>query len=129
MAEISTGMTITFDSGFFAEILSVNTSGMSRGSIDVTHMGTTGAREFIPAALVDNGSVDIEFSYIPGTTPPIQDAVANPAVLDSCAITFDGPHSITGNAFMTDFSISAQLEDKITATATLKFAGALTFGV
>jgi len=80
MAEISTGITITFDSGFFAEILSINTSGMSRSSIDVTHMGTTGAREFMPTTLVDNGALDIEFAYIPGTTPPIQDAVANPVL-------------------------------------------------
>ncbi len=59
MAEISTGITITFDSGFFAEILSINQSGMTRGSIDVTHMGSTGAREFMPSTLVENGTVDI----------------------------------------------------------------------
>jgi len=127
MAEISTGITITFDSGFFAEILSINTSGMSRSSIDVTHMGTTGAREFMPTTLVDNGALDIEFAYIPGTTPPIQDAVANPVVNDSCVITFPGPHTITGDAFMTDFSASAPLEDKLTATATLKWADTVAF--
>ena len=129
MAEISTGITIAFDTGFFAEVLSISPSGMTREPIDVTHMGTTGAREFMPSTLVTNGTVDIEFAYIPGTTPPIQDAVANPVVNDTCVITFPGPHTITGDAFMTDFSISAQLEEKITASATLHWADIVTFGI
>jgi len=42
-------------------------------------------------------------------------------------ITFPGPHTITGDAFMTDFSASAPLEDKLTATATLKWADTVAF--
>jgi len=130
MAELGTGTTITFDSGFFAEILSVSASGMSRASIDVTHMGTTVAKEFTPGVLIDNGSIDIEIAFDPGTPPAIIDAVANPVVFGSCVIAFGNEavkNTITGDAFMTDFTYSAQLEEKMTASATLKWAGTVTW--
>ena len=41
---VGTGVAITFDTGFFAEITNIAWSGISRESIDTSHMATpTGA--------------------------------------------------------------------------------------
>lgn len=118
--EISTGTTIAFES-FFAEILSFEHSGMERGSVDVSHMGTTGQREFIPTDLYDAGELTVEMHFDATQLPPM-DVSNTPS---SCLITFPGGSGSTwtGTAFMTNFAYSAPLEDKMTATATLKYDG------
>lgn len=119
--QIGTGTTITFDSGFFAQILSVNHSGISRGSIDTTHMGTTTARTFAATDLFDAGELEVEIHFNPDTRPPIDDAA------ETCTVTFPSTATLAGSAFMTGFQYGDPLEDKMTATATLKFSGDLTF--
>jgi len=122
MAEIGTGTTITFDSGFFAEILDVKGPDASRKSIETSHMGTTTAHTFTPGDLVDWGEVTIDIAFRPGTRPPIDDAA------QSCTITFPDTGAATWafTAFMTRFSPSTPLEDRMTATCTLKITGDVT---
>ncbi len=72
MADSGFGTTITFSSGFFAEILSVDGPDLSRDPIETTHMGTTnGNKTFIPSDLIDNGTLSVEIAYVPATAPPI----------------------------------------------------------
>ena len=116
-----TGLTITFDTGFFAEILDVSGPGASRESLKTTHMGTTTAHTFTPANLVDWGEMGVEMAFAPGTRPPIDAAAEN------CTVTYSDGSTVVGEAFMTGFEPGAPLEEMMTADATLKFSGDLEF--
>ena len=121
MAELGTGITISFASGFFAEILSVTPPGASRESIPTSHMGTTNAHTFTPADLVDWGEMGVDMAFIPSTTIPIND------VTEEVVITFPDSASstMTFDGFMTGFTPEAPLEERMTASATLKVTGAV----
>lgn len=131
--DIATGIVITFDSGFFAEITSVSWSGISRPSIDVSHMGIAAAGAgdfgnalFLPGDIVDPGELSLELHFNPNDAIPIASAAETITItwplvgVDVTANTF------AGSGFMTDFEITGSLEEKMTATATLKMSGAVT---
>ena len=127
MADVGTGTTISFpSSGFTAQITSVSLSDISRKEVDVTHMGSSTV-EFIPADLVNWGSVEMEILFDPDSIPPIDAAV------ETVTITFPIPalHSAgataVGSAFLTKASGTIPLEDAMKMTCTLKWAGAVTF--
>lgn len=116
---VATGITITFASGFIAEFLDVSGPGLSRESIDITHQGSVNAREFTPARLYDGGEVSIEMGYDPAANVPINEDPEDITITwpddEGTAITFKG--------FLTKFEPSGTLEDKATASATLKVTG------
>lgn len=120
MAEISTGLVITFSSGFLAEILDVSGPGASRVSIETSHMLTpANSHTFTPGDLTDWGEFTIEVAFDPGTKPPIQNAPEPITITwaDSAASVW----SFTG--FMTSFDIGAALEERMTATVGIKISG------
>lgn len=120
MAEVSTGLTVTFASGFFAEILSGKHSGIERESIETSHMGTTNAREYVPGSLYDPGALEVELQFDPATLPPIGSAA------ETVTINYSSGSSWAAEGFMTAFEAESPLEDKQTATATIKFSGQIT---
>lgn len=120
MADIGTGTSITFASGFMAEILNVNHSGISREAVDDTHMGTTTARSFQPSDLYDPGELSVELQFDETTKPPITNAS------ETVTVTFPSGTTWAATGFMTGFEYTDPLEDKMTATATLKFSGDIT---
>lgn len=126
--DVGTGASITFQSGFFAEILNIDWSGMSREAIETTNFGTTGARTFIPGDLPDPGELVIEINV---------DADADPfdvlgAVAETVTLTFPTPVGGSSGAtwaasgFATGFEATLPLEDKITGRMTIKFSGDIT---
>lgn len=118
LVDIATGITISFpDSSFTAEILDVGMSGLSRGSVDVTHQGTTQARRFTPTDLYDAGEATFGFHFNPDTSPPIDQA---PEVV---TLTFPSGAHWDFTAFFTDYSGDFPLEDKMAGEATLKVDG------
>ena len=120
--EIGTGTTITFATGFFAEILSVDWSGIEREDIDSTHMGTATARTFEPSDLYDPGELSVTMHHAPATTPPISSAA------ETITVTFpdSGAATWAASGYMKSYEITSELEGKIEATAVLKFSGAIT---
>jgi hypothetical protein len=75
MADQGTGLTITFSSGFFGQIVNARISGMQRGDVETTHSGTTTWKTFKPSDLIDGGILEVEIHY--STTsmePPITGA-------------------------------------------------------
>jgi len=124
MAELGTGTTITFATGFLAEILSISGPGMSREMIDISHMGTTIAHAYMVADLYDTGEITVELQYIPGTTIPIANAQ------ETITITFpdSGASTLAFTGAMSGFEPSIPLEDKMTATVTIKASGAISQG-
>jgi hypothetical protein len=122
MAEIGTGTSISYATGFFAEILDVSPPGASRESIQTSHMGTTVAHTFLPGDLVDWGELVVEMAFIASTAIPIDNAA------EAIVISFPDSASSTWtfNGFMTGFEASVPLEERMTATATVKVTGDVT---
>lgn len=128
MSDTGTGIAIVFGtSGFTAELLSLNGSGAERGEYETTNMATTGDKTFAPQKLVDQGSIDMEFAFDPDAQPPISGAT------ETITITFPLPSggltkaTLVGSGFIKSFQWGAELEEKMTATATIRWAGGVTW--
>jgi hypothetical protein len=121
--DIGTGSTVTFGtSGFSADILGVNLSGVTREAINTSHMGTTSDHTFMPTDLVDNGTLELEIAWLATLTPPI---ITN-AAAETVTVAFAGSATVWSfSAFQTDLGITVPLEDKMTATMTFKISGAI----
>lgn len=119
MAQVGTGISISFATGFFAEILSISESGQTRTSIDASHMGSA-TRDYIEGKLVDQGELEVEIAFAPATAPPIGNTP------ETVEITYPDGNKWSRTGFMTNFGYQAPLEERMTATATIKFTGALT---
>ena len=127
MAYTGFGITITFDTGFLAEIIDVTLPESARESIDTSHTATTdGMMTFIPSDLIDNGDLEVELNFDEDASPPID---SDP---ETVTITFP---LRTGNTtaatwaftgFMTNYAPAAPIDDRMTATATIKVTGAIT---
>ncbi len=122
--DVGTGTTIVFGtSSFSAELLSINGNDISREDIDVTHMGSSAYKEFMPSDLIDGGSIDIEIAFDPDAQPPIA------AAAETITITFPIPAGSASGAtfvftgYINTWSWTDPLEDKMTATATIKVDG------
>lgn len=122
MAVVGTGITVSFATGFLAEILEVNGPSASRVSIQVSHMGTTTAHAFTPGDLIDWGELSISIQFDPATDPPMGSAA------ETVTITFpdSGASTWAFNGFMTGFNVKGPLEDKMTADCTIKISGDVT---
>ena len=103
MAKEATGLSIAFSSGFFAEIRRCNPPSMSREALETTHMGTTSAKTFTPAALYDPGGIRVEIAHDPGADPPIDSAA------ETCTITYPDGETEAVSAFMTGYERVANL--------------------
>lgn len=121
-AEVGNGTTLTFSSGFFAEITSLRHANMSREPIDQSHFGTTTARSFRPGVLADMGEIEIACHFRPGVKPPINGAA------EAVTITFPDSGAATWQfqGFLTEFEYGAELEGKYTGTGRIKVAGDIT---
>ena len=124
MADVGTGLAIVFGtSGFTAEITDVNGQGISRESINTSHHGSTIYHAFMPSDLVDPGELTMEFSFDPDEQPPVTSAT------ETITITFPLPAggvtaaTLAASGFVTSWEWGAPLEEKMTATATIKWTG------
>ena len=121
MADVGTGITIEFaTSTFTAEINDVTPPASSRGSIQTSHMGTTGAHTHKPLTLVENGECEFEINFDAETAPPIdQDP-------EQVTITFPSGATWAFEGFMTNYAPTTPFEGKMIATVTVKVSGAIT---
>lgn len=122
------GLSITFSSGFMALIRSASWSGIAREPLDTTHMGSTnGAMTFIPSDLENAGELTVELLFDPDDGPPITGAA------ETITVTFPIPAGGSTAAtwacsgFLTSFEMTAPHDNLMTATATIKFSGEITF--
>lgn len=122
MADTGFGISITFASGFFAEILSVDGPGLDRASVGTTHAGTTdGWATFIPSDIKDPGELEVEIAFDPDEEPPIDDAA------ETITVTYPNGATWACSGFMTGFRPSVPIDDRMTASCTLKWSGKPTF--
>ena len=120
MAKLGNGSTITFGtSAFTAEIISIDGPDQSREAVESSHMATNNYHTFLPAGLVDGGSLEFEIAYddssgeppITGATEVITVTYGNGSTLSA---VFDG--------FVTGFNPSAAIDERMTATVSVKVA-------
>lgn len=123
---LGTGSTITFASGFFAEILDLKMNGVGeRPAIRTSSFSTTGAHTFIPGKLYDPGTLEVEMAFAPQTTPPFNSArEAVTIVMDSAGT--GGTSSWAASGFLIGLDVGTPFEDRITATARVKMSGTYT---
>ena len=125
--DLGAGVAITFSSGFFAEILSVDGPTITRDAVETSHSTTT-AKTFLPSKMFDSGELTVEMNFDADAEPPIDGDAA-----ETCTLTLPTPTggmtgaTIVGSAFMTGYTPSIPIEDRMTATATLKYSGDLTW--
>lgn len=113
-----------------AEVTSISGPGLSADVIDMTsHDSTTGYREFVQG-LKDGGEVSFDIIYVPaGVTHKNasggllwyyeQGGTAQHSIVfpDSATTTW------TFDAFVTNFEVGAPIDDKLSASVTIKVTG------
>jgi len=125
MPQLGTGVTITFDSGFFAEILNVSGPSVSREAIPVHHMGTTGGRPKLPATTYDPGRIEVEMGFAAENEPPWAGG-AETVTLTIVSAGTGGTSTWAASGFMTEFEPTLPLEDRSTARAVIELSGSIT---
>ena len=125
---LGTGATIAFaTTAFVSEVLSIGGSGMSRASVETSHLATAADMTFIPGDLVDRGEIELELHLDPDQDIPINQPT------EVITLTFAlVPGDATAanwvfNGFMTAFDFTVPLEGKMVATATIKITGPIVF--
>jgi len=136
-ADKGTGITVTFGtSAFSQELIDVEWSGISRESIETTHTGVAvaaagkfGNRTFIPGDLVDPGELTLTFNFNPDRNPGV--AVVAAGATETITIRWLDSGDVAGatwagSGFFTSYSVSCAMEEKMTATMTVKLTGNVT---
>jgi len=128
MADVGTGTKIVFGtSAFSAELTGIAGSDISREVVDTSHMGTTVYRTFMPSDLADPGTTEMEIAFNPNSQPPIT------AAAETITITFPVPSgdssgaTFAGSGFVSNWSWGDPLEDKMTASISIKWTGTPTW--
>ena len=120
------GASVTLPGVTISEVLDMSWSGVSRNAIETTNMATgasvssAGGRTYIAASPSDAGELTIEANLDSNTATWISciDAGAGGVVL-----TFPDAGTWTTTGFVTSASFSVPLEDKMSASITVKLTG------
>lgn len=124
--DIATGLAITFDSGFFTgHLTSVNWSGIERQSIPTSTLATAGGKTYMVGDLYDPGELTVEMHFASDDDPPILTAA------ETVTITFADAQTWACSGFMTGFEwtgTGGENEELLTAVATIKLTGSITYG-
>lgn len=115
------GATITFDTGFLANIISLEWSGIERPVVPDTYFGTTGGMKFEAGTLVDPGELVVEIEHSTTDAPPIGSAA------ETVTITWQDAETHSCSGFMYGYRISTADQEKVTATARIKLSGPITW--
>ncbi len=120
-----TGTTVTFGtSGFTGNIMNVSQDGISRPSVDTSHMGTTTARTFTPGDLYDGGEITLSVQWDPAaaTKPPIS------AAAETITIAFKGgANTAQFSGFVTEYGNDIPMEELMMTEITIKVSGVITY--
>ena len=123
MAQLATGIQITFGSGFLATIEDVDVDEMNREMVQSSHFGTGQWHEFLAGKLVDPGGLTVEMQHDGTKQPPIANQ------FETCTVALADGTGFSVQAAMRSYKFRGSLEDKVMGTAVLKFSGAITFDI
>lgn len=108
-----------------AEVVSVQRPGLSRGAIDVSHLGSDdGYGEFAPAGLIRASEAVVELNFVEGGSDALQTAM-EVNTRQSFRITFpNGTNTLTFDGIITGLEWNPMSsDDKMTATLTIQASG------
>jgi predicted secreted protein len=126
MAETPTATVLTK----LAEVTSVTPPEEEVAEVEVTHYESPGrTREFI-AGLSDSGSTTIEMNWVPGSaTDEMLTVARGDRLVRTMRIVTppgEGSQQFTFPAYVSGYSRALPLDDRMTATVTLRISGAVT---
>jgi hypothetical protein len=130
-AAIGTPTASTFTlSALIGELTDFNGPGGSASEIDVTHLGSS-AREFV-MGLKDSGTVTAELQFKPGDVGQVflrkrQEVLSVPTTF-LLYLSDTSNTQLTFDAYVQGFSISGAVDDKVTASVTLRITGEVIWG-
>lgn len=132
-AVIGTGATIEVETSASSStyqalvgVVGVGPPGASIDPIDATEMGSGRDREFIPG-LRDNGEMEVTLHHVAGSaTDDFIEAWIAAAELRSVRFTYGNAETVTCEGFPTGYAIETPMDDKQTATLTIKVSGGRT---
>jgi predicted secreted protein len=110
-----------------AEVNSIDGPNKSRETIDVTSLDSTGGyREFI-ASFRDAGQVSLEMNFTRDGYAAMNDDFETETAIDYQIVLPDtGATTLEFSAFVVDLGSAIPLDDKVTASVTLKITGQVT---
>lgn len=120
------GIAITWETGFFAWITSVNPATIARAALETTNSATTTARTFRPEVLYNMGELSVTIQFDASKTPPITEAAESITITYPMAAGATSAATWVGSGFMTAYNPTVEINGIMTATCTIKWTGALT---
>ena len=109
------------------EILSVSTPNSQVDDGEATHMASPGRRREYIAGLIDDGEGTFEMNYVAGSATDvlIQNALADGVARGYKIILPDGQTGweITGDCIVKGYERNVPIDDRMTATLTVRFTG------
>jgi predicted secreted protein len=115
------------------EILSVSVPNSQVEDVEATHMESPNRRREWITGLIDDGEGTFEMNYVPGsaTDDLIQTALADGVARGYRIVLPDGATGweITGDCIVKGYERNIPIDDRMTATLTVRFTGAATEAV
>ena len=126
--DIADGATVSFGSVFSSlKLASISHSGMTRNTVDASHLGTAGGKDFLASSMYDPGEVSCEVHFDPSLRSTIIGAMTNDSTTQALTITYPNGGTATtawsAYGYLTGFEVTASKEELMTATATVKLSG------
>lgn len=115
------GTTITFGtSGFSANLIGIDSLNVERASIEDTHMSTSDAKDFLPAALYE-WKLDITVEHDATESVPIS------AVKETITVDWAGSgNTWAGSGHCTGYSPGAEVGARMEGSMSIQGSGAIT---
>lgn len=111
-----------------AEVISVTPPNPQTADVEVTHFKSPNRRREYIAGLVEDGEGTIEMNFVPGSASDILlRAAVNDGVTRSFRIILpdgDTGWQIDGDCIVKGYERSIPIDDRMTATVTVRFTGA-----
>jgi predicted secreted protein len=113
-----------------AEITAVSLPNAQVAEVEATHFGSPNRRREYVSGLIDDGEGTFEMNYMPGSAT---DALIRAALADHAARGYEirvpdgsGEWVISGDCIVTGYERNVPIDDRMTATMTVRFTGAST---
>lgn len=109
-----------------AEITAIDGPSVSRDTIDVTSLDSTGGyKEYVPG-FRDSGEISLTMNFTSNTYEIMLEDFENDNLVNYKIETPDGS-TWTFSGYVTEVSLSASTGDKITSNVTIKISGPVTY--
>jgi hypothetical protein len=130
MAAITANGTTLSVGGSVSDVLRISGPNVSAATIDTTSLGSV-HRSYV-GGIIDSGEMTFDISYDPTDNATIENlfddtaASAGIPAATNCEITFSDDATWNFNAVLTGFDVGVEMDDKVTASITMKATGYIT---